>query len=160
MCAAFNWFSIDLRRCWTFLINFHDFCSFHWFSWFSSSFFTISERCSFILHRESFFFIHLFYLSSNHILFSCGAAPGRPLAHSPAQNQTLSFWARASQLPISLIFVYLDRFHFFLIFIDVTMIFNQFSCISIWISLISIDSLVVLTIFNNFRRFLDDIILL
>ena len=77
------------------------------------------------------FVIRLLYLASNYILFSCGAAPGRPLAHSPAQNQTLSFWARASQLPISLIFVYLDRFHFFLIFIDVTMIFNQFSCISI-----------------------------
>jgi len=75
-----------------------------------------------------FFFIHLLYLSSNHILFSCGAAPGRPLAHSPAQNQTLNFWARASQLPISLISGYLDRFHLFhLIFIDVTLIFNQFS---------------------------------
>ena len=149
MCSDFHWFLID----------------FHSFVFFSSIFMITKDFLRFLKGFKRFIiagsgaivFPLTCFICHRIILFSCGAAPGRPLAYSPAQNQTLNLWARASQLPILLISAYLDRFHLaYLTFIDVTMILNRFSCISIWILLISIDFFVFSTIIIDFHRFSHD----
>jgi len=80
-------------------------------------------------HRALFF--HRFALFAIEQFFSCGTASGRPLAHNPAHNQNLNFWARASQLPISLMFVDLDIFHRFYYIFTIFIILIVFYLFSI-----------------------------